>query len=247
MQSYKISLYIQAWPYSISFFDVFTESNSNKYTNKTVNVSYLNVRAGADKNSAIIGVLKKGDVIAITDVVQGWNKFTYEGKPAYVDGNFLTTGATTTTTTTQQTTSNVSTSSLKNPKTPATTDKIYNVSAGETIFTIAVNYYGNASYGKYLVEYNKEVVSNNGSSVKAGMELYLPEYLNGQKRFVDLSSDSNGYVYTFKSNDTLYSLAKEQYGNGKYCTVIYEANKDRLKSVSLVYTGQKIYIPYSIS
>lgn len=64
---------------------------ASESTTKAVNVDYLNVRATANKNAKILGVIKRGDVLNITDVVYGWNKFTYNGQTAYVDGGFLTT------------------------------------------------------------------------------------------------------------------------------------------------------------
>ncbi|MFI3174507.1 MAG: SH3 domain-containing protein, partial [Bacillota bacterium] len=57
---------------------------------KTVNTAFLNVRSSASPEASILGVLKKGDVINISDVTYGWNQFTYNGQTAFVDGNFLT-------------------------------------------------------------------------------------------------------------------------------------------------------------
>ena len=50
-------------------------------------------------------------------------------------------------------------------------------------------------------------------------------------------------TYTVKTGDCLWNIAKKFYGNGAKYTVIYEANKDKIKNPNLIYTGQVFVIP----
>jgi nucleoid-associated protein YgaU len=50
-------------------------------------------------------------------------------------------------------------------------------------------------------------------------------------------------TYTVKAGDTLYSLAKRFYGDGKLKTKILEANKDKIKDENVIKTGTVLKIP----
>ena len=50
-------------------------------------------------------------------------------------------------------------------------------------------------------------------------------------------------TYTVKAGDTLYTLAKRFYGDGKLWTKIADANKDKIKDVSHVPVGSVLVIP----
>ncbi|TKH26932.1 enterotoxin, partial [Bacillus cereus] len=66
---------------------------SADYTKDTyyVTANVLNVRAGANTDSEILGKLKKDDVIETTHQVQNdWIQFEYNGKTAYVHVPYLT-------------------------------------------------------------------------------------------------------------------------------------------------------------
>ncbi len=66
---------------------------SADYTKDTyyVTANVLNVRAGANTDSEILGKLKQDDVIETTHQVEnGWIQFEYNGKTAYVHVPYLT-------------------------------------------------------------------------------------------------------------------------------------------------------------
>lgn len=220
---------------------------TNINVTKTVN-SAVNVRSAAQKGSNILGTLKTGDKVTVTNVINGWNQINFNGQTGYIDRRYLDDPVGSTSTSVATTVPTTTTTTNTTVNTPAT-DLIYVVGSGETLYTILADYYGyaaaNSTHGKILVNYNKQAVVNNGGVVSAGMTLRLPVNLNGKTRLAALVSDANGYVHTVKSTDNLYALARTQYGNGNYNTKIYEANKTRVKNVNTIITGQKIYIPYS--
>ncbi len=50
-------------------------------------------------------------------------------------------------------------------------------------------------------------------------------------------------TYTVVSGDSLWKIARAQYGNGSQWKAIYEANKEIIKNPNLIYAGQKLMIP----
>ena len=54
---------------------------------------------------------------------------------------------------------------------------------------------------------------------------------------------ASSQTYTMKAGDTLYSLARRFYGDGKLWTKIYEANKDKIRDVSDIPVGMVLVIP----
>ena len=50
-------------------------------------------------------------------------------------------------------------------------------------------------------------------------------------------------TYTVKEKDCLWKIAKFFYGDGAKYTVIYNANKDKIKNPNLIYPGQVFVIP----
>ena len=59
----------------------------------------------------------------------------------------------------------------------------------------------------------------------------------------DSGSAPKAAVYTVKTGDCLWNIAKALYGNGAKYTKIYEANKDKISNPNLIYPGQVLTIP----
>lgn len=56
-------------------------------------------------------------------------------------------------------------------------------------------------------------------------------------------SKNKNKTYTVKKGDCLWNIAKKYYGNGSKYTVIYNANKGKIKNPNLIYPGQVLTIP----
>ncbi|BCJ92593.1 hypothetical protein acsn021_01620 [Anaerocolumna cellulosilytica] len=59
----------------------------------------------------------------------------------------------------------------------------------------------------------------------------------------DAKNPKSKGTYVVQSGDSLWAIAKKQYGDGTKYTKIYNANKDKIKNPSLIYPGQKLVIP----
>jgi nucleoid-associated protein YgaU len=59
----------------------------------------------------------------------------------------------------------------------------------------------------------------------------------------DSSIISRPQTYTIQKGDTLYSLAKRYYGDGKLWTKIADANKDKIRDAQSVPIGTVLVIP----
>lgn len=63
-------------------------------------------------------------------------------------------------------------------------------------------------------------------------------------RNIDTSPKQNKVTtYTVVKGDSLWAIAKKQYGNGNKYTVILEANGDKIKNANLIYPGQILTLP----
>lgn len=59
----------------------------------------------------------------------------------------------------------------------------------------------------------------------------------------DVSTAPKAKTHTVIKGDCLWNIAKKYYGDGAKYTVIYNANKDKIKNPNLIYPGQVFIIP----
>lgn len=122
---------------------------------------------------------------------------------------------------------------------------LYTVKSGDTLSKIADYYYGVPGVYELIYSYNKDILKS-ADKIYAGQTITLPSYAA-----VDLylasayprESSNGGTAYVVKSGDSLSKIAKAAYGDATKWTVIYEANRDLLKSPSRIYPGQVLIIP----
>jgi len=67
-----------------------------KVHNRTVNATTLNVRTHPTTESSIIGTYKKGEVVKVSFVENGWARILIKGRVCFVNANYLTTPGETT-------------------------------------------------------------------------------------------------------------------------------------------------------
>ena len=59
----------------------------------------------------------------------------------------------------------------------------------------------------------------------------------------ETASGTEAKTYKVLSDDSLWKIAQDQYGDGSKWNMIYEANKDEIHDPGLIYPGQELKIP----
>lgn len=119
----------------------------------------------------------------------------------------------------------------------------YKVQPNDTLFKIAIQFYGQGSRWKNIKSANNEI---QGTSLKIGYDLVLPDLpvlanINDARLLnTDLHAKA---LYKVKWGDSLYSLASELYHDGNKWPVIYEENKEEIKDRQDLTVGQALIIP----
>jgi nucleoid-associated protein YgaU len=143
-------------------------------------------------------------------------------------------------------TENVAPESVE-PLKPAGEERVYVVKAGDAGFwAIAQEQYGDGKYWTLIKNANPGVESN---ALKAGMKLKLPALATadggsaaaGTARSIP-ETPAGSRTYTVAAGDSgFWGIAQKEYGDGKYWTLIAEANP-KVES-SALRVGQKLVIP----
>ena len=127
----------------------------------------------------------------------------------------------------------------------ADNDKVvhYEVQPNDTLFKIAIKFYGHASKWKNIKHANDEIQS---TSLKIGYDLVLPD-VPVLANINDAKSLNTDYytkaVYKVKWGDSLYNIASELYHDGAKWPVIYEENRDEIEDMLDLTVGQVLIIP----
>lgn len=134
------------------------------------------------------------------------------------------------------------------PSTPVTPDiplvdgPSHVIVAGETLGSIALNYYGSISKYQALFEVNRNVLSN-PNMIIAGQTIVLPDVLDGTPRMVPQATAEGETLYTVQPGDTLGEIAVALYGSFAKYQAIFERNIDRVEDVNSIYVGQVLVLP----
>lgn len=100
-----------------------------------------------------------------------------------------------------------------------------------------------------------KVIYIDGRPIRVSFQLTLKEYAN-QVAAIDtipparqvgdgatIAKATSSDTYTVVKGDCLWSIAMKFYGSGAQCIKIYNANKDIIKKMNLIYPGQVLTIP----
>jgi len=120
---------------------------------------------------------------------------------------------------------------------PATTfgGKTHKVRDGDSLWTIAEEYYKNGTKFKAIEEANRDKLGS-GAFLKVGMELVIPDVASSSPSTPPSDTPAGAKEpvagpgeYKVKSGDSLSSIAKDQLGSESHWELIAKANEDKLE------------------
>jgi len=117
----------------------------------------------------------------------------------------------------------------------------YVIKAGDTLWSIAEQIYGDGSKCKEIEQCNDNIDANN---LQIGQTINLPSSSNTSNAKPNSSASSNiknEGQYTIKKGDTLWLIAEHIYGDGSKFKDIQQCN-DNIDPNNLQ-IGQTIYLP----
>ncbi|HIE43929.1 MAG TPA: LysM peptidoglycan-binding domain-containing protein [Candidatus Omnitrophica bacterium] len=82
-----------------------------------------------------------------------------------------------------------------------------------------------------------------GKEERRELEHYLSQIENQLKAYKEQFETLGGMTYTIKKGDSLWSIARDHYGDAYKWPIIYRANKDKIDNPNLIYPGQHLSIP----
>lgn len=131
-----------------------------------------------------------------------------------------------------------------------TAKKTYVVQAGDTLSSIARKQYGDSRAWNAIIAANPGL---NPNRLRVGATIQLPAQASG--RNLSLTATGNDHAatrsrataqsksITVREGDTLYAIARREYGNGEQWDLIYKANKGRLRNPDQIPVGTRLILP----
>jgi LysM repeat protein len=119
----------------------------------------------------------------------------------------------------------------------------YTVQPGETLWSIAFNFYGSMQTATVnrILNANRNIIPVN-NRLTAGLVLTLPA--QGLRDPITRTHlDNAPGLYLVQAGDTLASIANRFYGNSNEWGRIHEANRVRVPNANRIYEGQWLVIP----
>lgn len=123
----------------------------------------------------------------------------------------------------------------------------HTVQRGETFESISRRHFGTSRHADAIARANPFV---NPTGLKAGRVIRVPkDPLNiqgipaGPPAADKPATTPAAREYTVRDGDSLSAISQRMYGSVKYVDLIFEANRDVLKSPDAVRAGQKLRIP----
>ena len=136
---------------------------------------------------------------------------------------------------------------------PAATPRgqTYTVQQGDSLWSLAERFYGDGRRWQKIQEANRDVVPSAGQLLVGDVLVIpaadapsvgvLPAKLSAETLVASTSRGAD--TYTVKRGDTLYGIARKQYGDGSLWRAIYEANRAKISHVDRLSVGLVLVIP----
>lgn len=130
-------------------------------------------------------------------------------------------------------------------RTRAAADRnVYTVAAGDTLYGIAVQHYGDAKRVEAIAKANPGLDPNR---LRVGDRIVLPDPEKEKAAAAAAAGPpqpKRDKVYVVQRNDTLIGIARRVYGDAAMYPRLYEANKDVLSSLNArLYVGMRLRLP----
>ena len=137
--------------------------------------------------------------------------------------------------------------------TVAVTESVsYTIQPGDTLWKLAVKYFGDGNQWRKILEDNKATVTD-PNKIYAGQVIIINVTANGTETVgasgttsvaaVTNDAEIVDGIYMVKAGDTMWKISKKVYGTGIFWRRIFNANKETIKDASRIYVGQTIKIP----
>jgi nucleoid-associated protein YgaU len=135
----------------------------------------------------------------------------------------------------------------KTPARPAMPDT-YVVKAGDTLWDLAKEFYGNGQKWRMILDANKDKLAE-GDPLKVKMVLNIPRDTEQPAETTvetkpTIPPEYQGKdIHVVEPGDSLYTIAEKVYGNSSLWRYILEANKERMPDENRLRVGQILVIP----
>jgi nucleoid-associated protein YgaU len=129
---------------------------------------------------------------------------------------------------------------------PPAAPRTHTVASGETLWGIAVRYYGDSNIQEHIDELLEANPSIDPERLYVDAVLTLPARDGADVSRLPAPVQVallDGRLYEVKSGDTLSSIAQEQLGSASRWREIYELNRERIHDPSMVYVGATLRLP----
>ncbi|MCM1044745.1 MAG: BspA family leucine-rich repeat surface protein [Candidatus Gastranaerophilales bacterium] len=125
----------------------------------------------------------------------------------------------------------------------SSTTVIYTVAPGDTLWKIAVKFYGAGGMWRRIYEENAGVIRDPGK-LYVGQKLVIRlSGAAGTTTMTAAAASGEASSYQVQSGDSLWKIAQRFYGKGGLWERIYQANQNAIASPDRLRVGQKLVVP----